>query len=223
MVPQSQRKANHIHHASFSSLQSSSPSSPSPSPSLSSPSSSLLYNCSNSTYHTPARSFSCFEVSYSSSFSKSSASCITAASVLQPPQESLLSPMQHYQQQQDGLQVFVGEASCSSSDGSCSNQISQSKEVEYEYGGARGNNGENKGDQQIGMHSYNFYNEADENQKLMASNGGGGNEWSEKSSNGLWGETPLDYGLEELKQLINSSCNSFIFYENKEVEKVMYY
>ena len=131
--------------------------------------------------------------------------------------------MQHYQQLQDGLQVFVGEASCSSSDGSCSNQISQSKEVEYEYGGARGNNGANKGDQPIGMHSYNFY-EADENQKLMASNGGGANEWSEKSSNGLWGETPLDYELEEIKQLIStSSCNSFIFYENKAEEKVMYY
>ncbi|XVE61664.1 hypothetical protein DITRI_Ditri06bG0058100 [Diplodiscus trichospermus] len=206
MAPRSERKPNHIQHTRFSSfLQSSSSSSPSPSPSLSSPSSTLLYNCSKNTYHTPARSFSCFEVSYSSSFSNSSASCITA---VQPLQESLLGPMQRYQLQ-NGLQMFGGEASCSSSDGSCSNQISHSKELEYEYGGARSNND----DQQIGMHSYDFYNEADENQNTMASNTSGADEWySEKSSNGLWGETPLDYGLEEIKQLIStSSCSSFIF------------
>ncbi|XWS66835.1 hypothetical protein CRYUN_Cryun05aG0235100 [Craigia yunnanensis] len=222
MVPQSQRKPHNIHHDSFLSLiQSSSPSFPSPSPPLSSPPSTLFYNCQNNTYHTPARSFSGFEVSYSSSFSNSSASCITAASVLQP-QESLLGPMQHYQLQ-DGLQLFGGEASCSSPDGSCSKQICQSKELEYEYGGAQGSNGANNGDQQIGMHSY-FYNEANESQKLMASNGCGDDGWSEKSSNGLWGETPLDYGLEEIKQLIStSSCNSFIYDENKAEDKVMYY
>ncbi|XVF76443.1 hypothetical protein PTKIN_Ptkin13bG0266400 [Pterospermum kingtungense] len=197
-VPQSQTKPHHIHHAtSFSSfLQSSSLSSPSPP--LPSPSSTLLYNCWNNTYyHTPATSFSDFEASYSSSFSNSTASCITAAPVLQP-QESFLGPMQHYQLQ-DGVQMFGGtEASCSSSDGSCSNQISQRKELEYEYGGARGSNiGANNSDQQIGMHSY-FSSEANEN-----------------SSSGLWGETPLDYGLEEIKQLISTgSCNSFNFYEN---------
>ncbi|XP_022743702.1 transcription factor RAX2-like [Durio zibethinus] len=214
-VPQSQRIPHHIHHASFSSLlQSSSPSSPSPS-------STILHNCRNNTSHPTARSFSGFEVSYSSSFSNSSASCITAASVLQP-QESLLGPMQQYQLK-DGLQMFGGEASSSSSDGSCSNQINQGKELEHEYGGAPGSNGANNGDQQIGMHSY-FYNEANESQKLMASNGGGADGWSEKSSNGLFGETPLDYGLEEIKQLIStSSCNSFIFYESKAGEKVMYY
>ncbi|XVE76125.1 hypothetical protein DITRI_Ditri12bG0148300 [Diplodiscus trichospermus] len=191
MVPQSQRKPHDIHHASFSSLQSSSPSSPSPSPPLSSPSSTLLYNRRNNTYLTPARSFTGFEVSYSSSFSNGSASCITATSVLQP-QGSLLGPTQHYQLQ-DGVQVFGGEASCSSSDGSCSNQINQSKEQEYEYGGALGS---------TGMYSY-FFSEANGNQ----------NGWSdEKSSNGLWGDqTPLDYGLEEIKHLISSSstCNSF--------------
>ncbi|WRX23233.1 SANT/Myb domain - like 10 [Theobroma cacao] len=222
MAPQSHRKPHHVHHASFSSLlQSSSTSSPSPSPPLSSPSSTLLYNCSNNTYNTPARSFRCFEVSYSSNFSNSSASCVTAASVLQP-RESLLGPTQHYRLQ-DGLQMFGGEASCSSSDGSCSNQISQNKELEYEYGGARGSNGANNGEQ-MGMHSY-FCNEADESQTLMASNGGCANGWSEKSSNGLWGEiVPLDYGLEEIKQLIcTSSCSSFIFDENKAEEKVMYY
>ncbi|XVF07847.1 hypothetical protein REPUB_Repub06bG0175000 [Reevesia pubescens] len=213
MVPQSQRKpVHHIHHTSFSYLpqsSSSSPSSPSPS------SSTLLYNCSNNTYHTPARSFSGFEVSYnSSSFSNSNASCITAASVLQPYQESLLGPMQKYQlQDNNGLQMFGVEASSSSSDGSCSNQISQSKELEYS------NDANYNGDQyqQIGMQSYNFYNEADESEKLMASNGGGAaaaDGWSDhqKSSKGLWGETPLDYELEEIKRLISaSSCNSFIF------------
>ncbi|XVF55519.1 hypothetical protein PTKIN_Ptkin06aG0042500 [Pterospermum kingtungense] len=199
-------------HSSFSSLLQS-PSSSSPSPS-----STLLYNCSNSSY-TP-----CFEVaSYSSSFSNNTASCITAAaSVVQPLQESLLGPPML----QDGLQMVGGEASCSSSDGSCSNQnISQGKELEHHgYGGARGNyNGENSGtDQQIGMHSYSFYNEADENQKLIAASNGG----SSSSPNELWGETPLDYyGLEEIKQLIStSSCNSFSFYENKVAEeKVTFY
>ncbi|XP_022766137.1 transcription factor RAX2 [Durio zibethinus] len=223
MVPQSQRKPHNLHHASSSSLfQSSSPSSLSPSPLFSSPSSRLFYNCSNNTYHTPTRSFSGFEVSYSSSFSNSSASCITAAPVLQPLQESLLGPMQHYQLQ-DGLQMFGGEATCSSSDGSSGNQMSQSKELEYEFADGRGSNGANNVDQQIGMHSY-FYNDRDENQELMASNGDGVNGWSEKASSGLWGETPLNYGLEEIKQLIStSSCNSFIFYENKAEEKVMYY
>ncbi|XVE96604.1 hypothetical protein REPUB_Repub02eG0237300 [Reevesia pubescens] len=196
MVPQSQRKpAHHIHHASFPSLlQSTSSSSQSPSPPLSSPSSTLLYNYSNNIYTTTARSsFSCFEVSNSSSFS----------SVLQP-QEILLGPMQHYHQ----LQMFGGEASCSSSDGSCSNQISHSKELEC-------SNGANNGDhQQIGMQGYDFYNEADESQKLMASNrGSGADGWPDQnSSNELWSETPLDYGLEEIKQLISTSrCNSFTF------------
>ncbi|KAK8483375.1 hypothetical protein V6N13_135820 [Hibiscus sabdariffa] len=206
-VPHSQRKPHQIHHAS-----------PSPSPA-----STLLYNCSNNAYHTPpATSFSCFEASYSSSFSNTSASCISAASILQP-QESLLGPIQHYQLHDNGVQMLGGEASCSSSDGSCSNiQISHNKELEY-------SNGDHH--QQIGMQSYNsFYSEVadDESQKLiMASNCDHGWSGHQKSSNGLWGETetPLGYGIEEIKQLITttSSCNSFLFYENKADEKVMYY
>ncbi|TYI10910.1 hypothetical protein ES332_A09G173300v1 [Gossypium tomentosum] len=223
MVPQSQRKPHQIPHASFSSfLQSSSPSSPSPSSS-----SPLLYNCSNNTYHTPARSFSCFEASYSSSFSNSSASCVNAASVLQP-QESFLGQIQHYQLHDNGVQMFGGETSCSSSDGSCSNQISHNKELENSNGTLY------DGDhQQFGMYSYNnFYSEAaDGSQKLMmALNGDHGTDgWSDhhKSSNGLLDETetPLDYGIEGIKQLISttSSCNSFIFYENKEDENLLYY
>ncbi|KAE8666188.1 Transcription factor RAX2 [Hibiscus syriacus] len=130
-VPQSPRKPHQI----------------SPSPS----SSTLLYNCSNNTYHTPPTSFSCFEPSYSSSFSK----------------------------------------------------------LEY-------SNGDHN--QQIGKHCYNnFYSEvADDNQKLIMSSNHD-YEWST--------ETPLDYGIEEIKQLISttSSCNTFIYYENNADGKVLYY
>ncbi|KAK8600344.1 hypothetical protein V6N13_059853 [Hibiscus sabdariffa] len=203
-APQSERKAQQIHHATFSSLlQSSSPFPPS----------TVLYNCSNNTYQTPATSFSCFEPS-----------CLTAASILQPqPQESLLGPIQQYQLQDNGVRMFGGEASCSSSDGSCSNiQISgKNKELEY-------SNGDHH--QQIGMHGYhNFYSEvADESQKLiMGDHGADGWSDNQKSANGLWGETetPLDYGIEEIKQLISttSSCNSFIFDESKADEKDVYY
>ncbi|GMI96603.1 hypothetical protein HRI_003329600 [Hibiscus trionum] len=186
--------------------------------------STLLYNCSNNTYQTPATSFSCFGPPYSSTFSNTSASCLTATSILQPqPQESLVGPVQHYQlHDNNGVRIFGGEASCcSSSDGSCSNiQTSAGNNRELEY-----SDGDHH--QQVGIHSYDeFY--SDEGQKLiMASDGDHGWSGHQKSPNGLWGETetPLDYGIEEIKQLISttSSCNSFVFDENKADENVMYY
>ncbi|XP_039015980.1 transcription factor RAX2-like isoform X2 [Hibiscus syriacus] len=206
-APQSQRKPHQIHHATLSSLlqQSSSPS----------PTSTLLYNCSNNTYQTPDTSFSCFQTS-----------CLTVASIHQPRhQESLLSPIQHYQLHDSGVQMFGGEASCSSSDGSCSNIQNSGNNKESVY-----NNGDHH--QQIGSHHSYFYSEvADESQKpIMVSNvdhGADGRPDHQKSPNGLWGETetPLDYGIEEIKQLISttSSSNNYIFYENKADEKVMYY
>ena len=53
-----------------------------------------------------------------------------------------------------------------------------------------------------------IYSEVEDSEKLMFSNAG--------SINGLWGENPLDYGIDEIKQLINttastSSCNNFLF------------
>lgn len=134
------------------------------------------------------------------------------------PHENFVGPLQHYQVG-DTLLMFGGEASCSSSDGSCNNQISHAKELEYEYGAS---GGANNTDQQVGLQSY-FYNGIEESQKLMISNGGGVNGWTEKQ-NGSWGENPLDYGLEEIKQLISSSsCNNFLFDENKTEERVMHY
>lgn len=93
------------------------------------------------------------------------------------------------------------EASCSSSDGS--------------YGTT------GYGEVQLGLQNY-FYNNGAEanNQKIMVS----------ESVLGLdHDQAPLDYGLEEIKQLISSStttsggCNSFLFDENKTEEKVMMY
>ncbi|GLT25722.1 hypothetical protein SLA2020_008320 [Shorea laevis] len=193
----------------FSSLlhQTTSSSSSSPPPPLStSSSSSLSYNYSTNTpnYYTPFPGMDA-TISYSpSNFLSSNStttSCLSAASSILLPQESLLGPMQHYQFK-DSLIMLGGETSCSSSDGSCNtntnNQISHGKEID-----------------QYGIHSY-FYNGVQEDQKFLVS-----------SSNGLWGDqAPLDYGLEDIKQLISSttsSCNSFLFDEVKIEETVLYY
>lgn len=55
-----------------------------------------------------------------------------------------------------------------------------------------------------------IYSEVEDSEKLMFSNAG--------IVNGLWGENPLDYGIDEIKQLINTtastnSCNNFLFDE----------
>ena len=135
-----------------------------------------------------------------------------------------MSPMHHYQVK-DNLLI---EASCSSSDGSGSNQISHSKEPEYDqYGTTVGGRCE-----QMGFQNY-IYNSGpvvdQQNQKFMISNGGGGggcggHEWADQKPNGMWGETPLDFGLEEFKQLISTNlCNNFSLDENKAEERVVYY
>ena len=105
--------------------------------------------------------------------------------------------------------MFGSEAtSCSSSDGSSNNLISHSS-------------GETYGEVQMGLQNYFNYNgNIDGNQRFMISNGVNGN--------GLWASdsisTPIDYGLEEIKQLIStSSCNNFLFDEHKTEEKPMYY
>lgn len=98
------------------------------------------------------------------------------------------------------------EASCSPSDG---------KEPEYDqYGGGRC--------QQMGFQNY-IYNGG-----MVVDGGGGGSgghDWTDQKANGIWEGTPLDFELEEFKQLISTNlCNNFSLDENKSTEeRVMYY
>ncbi|KAK3043064.1 hypothetical protein RJ639_002632, partial [Escallonia herrerae] len=102
---------------------------------------------------------------------------IPYSSLLNPTtQNAYVGPMHNYL-------MFGGidqAASCSSSDGSCNNnQISHAKEVD-----------------QYDQFNY-IYNGVNEiqNPKSMLPNGG--------DLDGLYGQNPLDYGLEEIKQLIS--------------------
>ncbi|KAJ0088794.1 hypothetical protein Patl1_32192 [Pistacia atlantica] len=212
MANQSQRKLLHHQAATFSSLlQTSSSPSTSPSPQLSSPSSTISYTNNNTYYTTQATTFSSLDPPNSFSNTQlGNNSCITAGSnILQVPQEStLLSPIQHYQVKDSGL-MFGGDqaaASCRPSDAT--------KELDYDYGG-RGNGNTD----QMGLQNC-FY---------ISDGGGCGYSTHEQKPNvnGGWDETPLlDYGFEEIKQLIStSSCNnnSILFDEKKTEEKVMYY
>ncbi|KAM3689270.1 hypothetical protein ACB098_09G034100 [Castanea mollissima] len=144
-----------------------------------------------------------------------------AAPVLQA-QENFVGPPQNYQIK-DNLLMFGSEASCSSSDGSSNNLINHGNgEREYEYGG-------NYGEVQMGglQQSFLYNGNIDGNQRFMISNGDGdvnGN-WIQKQ-NGMWNDHPLDYGLEEIKQLISTSnCNNFLFDENKtdQEKQMMFY
>ncbi|XP_044473142.1 transcription factor RAX2-like [Mangifera indica] len=195
---QSQRKLPH-HQATFSSLlQKPSSPPPSPSPQLSSPSSTISY------YTTQATTFTSLDQPHSFSNTLLSNNCCitTSSNILQVPQESnLLSSIQHFQVK-DSASMFGNDqaaASCSSSDAS--------KELEYDYSGSGNSNTVQMGFQDC------FYN----------TNGS----WSDEQKpniNGDWDETPLmDYGLEEIKQLIRtSSCNnSILFDENKTEEKAI--
>ncbi|KAK7355538.1 hypothetical protein VNO80_14796 [Phaseolus coccineus] len=108
--------------------------------------------------------------------------------------------------------MLGGETSCSSSsDGSCKkNQMNDVKEGEVGYVGVGG-----FGDQ-IGGLSY-LSSGVEDTQKLVSSNAGRASGWTGE-------ESPLDYGLEEIKQLIStSSCNNFMFDDSKTGEMVMYY
>ncbi|XP_050369198.1 protein FAR1-RELATED SEQUENCE 5-like [Argentina anserina] len=109
--------------------------------------------------------------------------------------------MQHYHAR-DNILMFGGtttEASCSS-DGSYGN-------TSY-------------GEVQLCLQNYHYNNGAEaNNQKIMVSENGLGLDHD---------QAPLNYGLEEIKQLISSSttsggCNNFLFDENKTEEKVIMY
>ncbi|KAI3447557.1 hypothetical protein Pfo_004222 [Paulownia fortunei] len=116
------------------------------------------------------------------------------------------------------LQIFRGEARCSSSDGSCTtNQICHVKEVEPDYRFSRG-------DQSLCFQSY-FSNGVDENQKFLFSTTDGYSSSAAAAANGCFSENPLDYSIEEIKQLIstNNMCNNLNFFvdEIKTEEKVL--
>uniref|UniRef100_A0A2P2QQB3 Transcription factor RAX2 n=1 Tax=Rhizophora mucronata TaxID=61149 RepID=A0A2P2QQB3_RHIMU len=210
MIPASQRKPHQA--TSFSSPLQASSLEASPSVQLSS-----SYKCSNSIYYSQSRSFT-QQISFSTS-PLSSNSLYSAAPMLQP-QECFMGPVKNYSVK-DSLLMFGGEASRSSSDGSCSNQISHAKDSKYEYGVV----GCTNSTEQIGLPSF-IYNGIEEDQKLALSNVGVVNDkWTDQKQNEIWGENPLDDGLEEIKELINtSSGNNFLFFdENKTEERVMYF
>ncbi|XP_057983484.1 transcription factor RAX2 [Malania oleifera] len=230
--PLNPRKPPHPLYPSSLQLHTSS-SSPSPSPhvlssssssSSSSTSSSSLYQNSTTTYNytAPTRSFT--PTSYYepaniniSAVPSSLLTCSLSFNTATPmTHEGFGSPMlmqrYNYNQGKDGLSFMLGgEASCSnSSDGS------HGKEMELQS-----------------FYSSNGVHE-DQNQKFMLSDIGGYgavNGWAEEKPNGImWGETetPLDYGFEEIKQLIstNNVCSSNInlFDENKrDEERVVYF
>ncbi|CDP07049.1 unnamed protein product [Coffea canephora] len=151
-------------------------------------------------------------------------------------QEGLISPMQFYPGK-DNMLIFGGtdQASCSSSDGSCS-QISYGKEIKQEHmngGSLQGYNLSNS------TNGYDHHHHQ-ENQKFMVDYGnqissttwgdGRGNDHDQKPSVVLCGNgtstTQLQYDLEEVKQLISSSNMSLFFNdENKthESREAMYY
>lgn len=211
IFPPSQRKAHQA--ATLSSLlQTSSSSSISPTSS---------YKGYNS-----ASSFT--DLEFASSLLSSNNCCTNAAAAAAAPvlqaQESFVAPPQNYQIK-DNLLMFGSEASCSSSDGSSNNLINHGNgEREYEYGG-------NYGEVQMGglQQSFLYNGNIDGNQRFMISNGDGDGDvngnWIQKQ-NGMWSDPPLDFGLEEIKQLISTSnCNNFLFDENKtdQEKQMMYY
>ncbi|KAI4349106.1 hypothetical protein L6164_009743 [Bauhinia variegata] len=181
-----------------------------PSSSLSSP-----LSFGTNSYYTPHGSFT-DSISYSTSILSGNSSA-SANSIFQTHRESFMDPMQNYQVK-DGVLMFGGEASCSSSDGSCSNQINHVKETEQSNGTFV---------EQVGVHHYLYSTGGveEETQKFMLTSAGSVSGWTEKQ-NGLWAENPLDYGLEEIKQLISTNnCNSksFLFDENKAEGRVVHY
>ena len=102
-----------------------------------------------------------------------------------------MGPMHQYQVKDSNILMFGGDqASCSSSDGSCSNnQISHGREMRQSclYNGVLN----------------------EENHKFMVSSCGNVDGYYEKP-NGFYGETEDYNSLEEIKQLVSTSiCNNF--------------
>lgn len=131
---------------------------------------------------------------------------------------SVNNPMQYNYPIKDNMFMFGSEGSCSSSDGSCT--LSHGKEIKQE---------ENIGYHHMSSNGFDDYN----NNFMISCNNGGENinQYEEKSSgvgytNGQSQTlTPLlDYGLEDIKQLICSNNKGFNVDEIHKIEENgMYY
>ncbi|XVF20300.1 hypothetical protein REPUB_Repub11eG0186300 [Reevesia pubescens] len=192
------------------------------------PVSSLYKDCPSYYYYTPTRSFTTFEpmsISVQSDLfnndnTTSLATTTNNSSLIQTP-ESLVNHMQYYHPVKENFLMFGSEPSCSSSDGSCS-QISYGREIKQEA-------------DMSNFQGFGASNAFEDNQKFMLSYGTNNgvdhqnvNQWTDQKPNGYYGDSPLDYDLEDVKRLISSSSinnnnNNFFIDENKTQEKVMYY
>ncbi|KAK7378663.1 hypothetical protein VNO80_04109 [Phaseolus coccineus] len=212
MNPSPQRKPRRITLLSI--LESSTPSS-----------SPLSFRDNSNSYYHPHGSFTGVgSFSYTSSLLSGNNSSASADSFFQA-QESFMNPTQKCQfkdSSNNSMFVFGGEAtatSCSSSDASCNNQISQVMEPEF---------GEASFVEQIGVADNHLYSGVENTtHKFMmfsSSSASTVSGWTDKQ-NGLWEQNPLDYGLEEIKQLISTTnnCNNFLFDDKKTEERVTYY
>ncbi|KAI3472285.1 hypothetical protein Pfo_029800 [Paulownia fortunei] len=184
-----------------------------------------VYESGNpSSYTTLFRAFSRGYEPISPSFTTALLSSNFSAPSVPQVQDGCVGPMHgNYNQVKDGnnnLLIFGGEASCSSSDGSCTtNQISHGKKVEHDHGFS--STGE-----KLGSESYFSNGFDDDNQKfLITTTDGYGAD--EKGAKGCFSENPLDYSIEDIKQLIstNNICNNLNFFvdEIKTEEKSLYY
>lgn len=174
----------------------------------------LSYKECSLSYYSPTttKSFSGLEsMSVPLNFSNTTTSLATNnPSSLFQTQESWSSSMQYYPVKENLLMFGSEGSTCSSSDGSCT-QISYGREVKQE---------------EMGFQSY-ISNGLEENQKFML-NYGSNSIGGQNVANGYFGEIPLDYGIEDVKQLISSStnCSNSLLNnidENKTQEKVTYF
>jgi myb proto-oncogene protein len=169
------------------------------------PLSSSPYKECSSYYSPTTKSFSCLEPTISVPLSFSN----TATPFFQT-QESWVTTSMKYYPVKENLLMFGCEGSCSSSDGSCT-------QISYGNGGR-----EIIKQEEMGFQSYISGGFEENHNKFMLNYGCNG---VEKAN--YFGEFPLEYGVEDVKQVIsssNSDANSlFNIDESKTQEKVMYF
>ncbi|GAB4833594.1 hypothetical protein Ancab_031839 [Ancistrocladus abbreviatus] len=179
---------------------------------LNTPSSSPYQQYSSATDYNPPSSLSFPSLDHESFTNSRTTTLLGNSSNILSSTSSVLTPYGHLCSPVQSYLMFGGtETSCSSSDGSFCNQISHGRDMEYEYGSALNVGGTEKQGIILQKCSY-FYNEVEEIQKFMGSNGEGGNGLLE----GFLGGADLDCyysDLEEIKKLIscgnnNTGCNN---------------
>ncbi|MQL98236.1 hypothetical protein Taro_030938 [Colocasia esculenta] len=126
---------------------------------------------------------------------------------LASPNTPLHGPQMHQHQIKNGSNLlgFGGDhQSSSSSDGSC-NHVSYGRDLDFDLvGGTVGVN------QQVGLETLLYGCGVDDNHKILIGAAAAADAGGERG-NGLWGEAPVDYTYDEIKQLISSAsagCNS---------------